>query len=50
MQIAKEIDAKFAGRSSLPVESDLQTYDRLQKEARERGQKFPSIGQMGIKL
>lgn len=49
-RIAKEIDAKRAGRISEPVESELQQYDRQLREAREKGGRFPSIHDLGISL
>lgn len=49
-QIAQVIDSKFAGRVGEHVESQFAEYDRLQKEAQKRGQRFPSISDMGISL
>ena len=49
-RVAKEIDAKFAGRVSEQSESDLKQYDRLLREARQKGGRFPSIHDLGISL
>lgn len=45
--IAKEVDAKLAGRTTKHVKSDLQIYDEICKA---RGSKFINIKDLGIKL
>jgi len=46
-RIAMEVDTKFAGRISEPVEGALKQYDRL---LRQKGGRFPSMQDIGISL
>lgn len=45
-RIASEVDKKMLGRVSERTESGFAEYDRLQKEAQARGQRFPSINDL----